>query len=118
MIPLEHGNASALVQGLGILAGYVIGCFNTGYYLVKWKTGQDLRQVGSGNAGAKNASRALGTWGFAVSFLGDILKGALAIKAAQLGGFPPLTQGLVMLAAIAGHNWPAQLGFRGGKGLA
>jgi glycerol-3-phosphate acyltransferase PlsY len=117
MNQVDHGIDFLLLPLLGVFTGYALGCFNTGYYLVRWKTGQDLRRLGSGNAGAKNTSRALGTWGFAVSFLGDILKGALAVAAAQFSGFPLLTQGLVMLAAIAGHNWPAQLGFRGGKGL-
>src|SRR2546423_1398357 len=117
MNPISHDSGSIFVQCFGIFVGYALGCFNTGYYLVRWKTGQDIRQVGSGNAGAKNASRALGTWGFGLSFLGDIVKGALAVVMAQYSGFPVSTQGLVMLAAIAGHNWPAQLGFRGGKGL-
>lgn len=111
-------DASGLPVLLGMLAAYALGCFNTGYYLVRWKTGRDIRQLGSGSTGAKNAGRALGLWGFGASLLGDMLKGALAVGGAQIGGFSPAGQGLVMLAVIAGHNWPAQLGFRGGKGAA
>lgn len=101
----------------GVSAAYALGCINTGYYLVRWKTGADLRQSGSGNAGAKNTGRVLGSWGFAASFLGDTLKGALAVWGAQQAGFAPPVQSLVMLAVIAGHIWPVQLDWRGGKGL-
>ena len=106
-----------LPQLLGVLAAYALGCLNTGYYLVRWKTGRDLRQSGSGNAGAKNAGRVLGPRGFAVSFLGDIVKGALAVWGAQQAGFATPAQALVLLAVIAGHVWPVQLGWRGGKGM-
>lgn len=107
-----------LPQLLGIPAAYATGCLNTGYYLVRWKTGQDLREVGSGNAGAKNVGRILGPWGFAAALAGDMLKGALPVAAARLAGWPPAACILMILAVTAGHNWPAQLGFRGGKGVA
>jgi len=103
---------------LGVLAAYAVGCVNTGYYLVRWKTGQDLRAVGSGNAGAKNVSRILGPWGFAATLLGDMLKGAGIVQAARLTGWNSVACVFVILAVTAGHNWPAQLGFRGGKGVA
>lgn len=118
MPAINIADASGLPVLLGVLAAYALGCFNTGYYLVRWKTGRDIRQFGSGSTGAKNAGRALGPWGFGASLLGDMLKGVLAVCGAQLGGFTPAGQGLVMLAVIAGHNWPAQLRFRGGKGAA
>jgi glycerol-3-phosphate acyltransferase PlsY len=111
-------DAFSLPMLLGVLVAYALGCFNTGYYLVRWKTGRDIRGLGSGNTGAKNAGRALGPWGFGASLLGDMVKGVLVVRGAQLGGFSTLGQGLMMVAVIAGHNWPAQLGFRGGKGAA
>jgi len=113
----DNGSWFGLFVPLGVLAAYALGCINTGYYLVRWKTGRDVRQSGSGNAGAKNVGRMLGSWGFAASFLGDIVKGALAVWGAQQAGFMAPAQSLVMLAVIAGHIWPVQLGFRGGKGL-
>jgi glycerol-3-phosphate acyltransferase PlsY len=103
---------------LGIAGAYALGCANTGYYLVRWKTGQDLRATGSGNAGAKNVSRLLGPWGFGLTLLGDMCKGVVAVLAARLAGWPDAACGLVVIAVTAGHNWPAQLGFRGGKGVA
>jgi glycerol-3-phosphate acyltransferase PlsY len=107
-----------LPQAAGVAAAYALGCFNTAYYVVRWKTGQDIRQLGSGTAGSKNVGRVLGTWGFTASFAGDIAKGALAVWGVQLAGFTLPAQAFVMLAVTAGHVWPAQLGFRGGKGLA
>ena len=109
---------SALPLWLGLAAAYALGCFNTGYYLVRWKTGHDLRTLGSGNAGARNTSRVLGPVGFGLTLLGDMLKGASAVLGARLLGWPPAACILVLVAITAGHNWPVQLGFRGGKGLA
>jgi acyl-phosphate glycerol 3-phosphate acyltransferase len=114
---IDSIGGSGLTLWFSVLVAYGLGCFNTGYYLVRWKTGRDIRQLGSGNAGATNAGRVLGSWGFGATLLGDMLKGALAAHGAQLAGLSPLDQVLVMFAVVAGHNWPAQLGFRGGKGV-
>jgi len=118
MNAIGHALGFGLPQLLGALAAYALGCLNTGYYLVRWKTGQDLRTVGSGNAGSKNVGRILGPWGFGAALAGDMLKGALAVAAARLAGWNAASCILVILAVTAGHNWPAQLGFRGGKGVA
>ncbi len=101
-----------------ILLGYGIGCFSTGYYLVRlWKS-EDIRTLGSGSAGAHNVGRVLGKKGLVLTFLGDAAKGALSIALARLFGVSTPVLALVFLAMILGHIWPAQLGFRGGKGLA
>ncbi len=102
---------------IAILIGYGLGCFCTAYYLVRWRTGQDVRELGSGNAGAKNAGRVLGTMGFVVAFLGDLGKGILAILFARLMGLDALGISLAFIAAVLGHLYPVQLGFRGGKGV-
>ncbi len=107
-----------LPQLLGALGAYALGCLNTGYYLVRWKTGQDLRTIGSGNAGSKNVGRILGPWGFGAALVGDMLKGALPVAAARFAGWSPASCLVLILAVTVGHNWPAQLGFRGGKGVA
>ncbi len=101
-----------------IIAGYLLGCFSTGYYLVRLRTGQDIRQIGSGSAGGTNVGRLLGTTGFALTMLGDLLKGTAAIGIAFYFGLRPRAIPLVVLAVVAGHILPIQLGFRGGKGLA
>jgi glycerol-3-phosphate acyltransferase PlsY len=102
-----------------LLAGsYAIGCIVGAYYLVRWRRGTDLRTVGSGNAGATNAGRVLGRPGFALSLLIDAGKGALVVWLAQRLGVPAPGAVLAMVAVVAGHVWPAQLRFRGGKGAA
>jgi len=100
------------------LGAYVLGCFATGYYLVRALRGADIREVDSGSVGARNVSQVLGKRGFVLTTLGDITKGVLAVWATRhLTGDDRLA-GLVMLAVTIGHIWPAQLRFRGGKGVA
>ncbi len=97
---------------------YVLGCLATGFYLVKFRTGKDIRSVESGNIGARNVGRILGKTGFFITFFGDLAKGVLAVLLARvLSQNDPLATGAAILGALAGHLWPAQLGFRGGKGV-
>ncbi|MCX7825753.1 MAG: glycerol-3-phosphate acyltransferase [Verrucomicrobiae bacterium] len=108
-----------LFQGLMVFAGcYLLGCLTLGYYLVRWCSGVDLREVGSGGVGAKNAGRVLGRSGFVVTLLGDILKGALAIWLTKQVVPAEWFATLAVVAVVAGHIWPVQLRFQGGKGIA
>ena len=100
------------------LAAYALGCFTTGYYLVRWRTGQDIREVGSGSVGARNVGRVLGRQGFVATMLADFVKGALAVWAARHFTTDDRLLALAMLGVVAGHLWPVQLRFRGGKGMA
>lgn len=97
---------------------YGLGCVTCGYYVTRYCTGQDIRCLGSGNAGTRNVQRTMGARAAAVTLLGDVSKGALAVRLA--GHLAPGATGAwaATLAATAGHVWPAQLGFRGGKGAA
>jgi acyl phosphate:glycerol-3-phosphate acyltransferase len=101
-----------------LLASYLLGCFSTGYYLARRRTGQDLRSVGSGSTGGSNAGRLMGKSGFALTMAGDTVKGAVAVGAGVYFGLAPWLLVAVTLAVVAGHIFPVQLGFRGGKGLA
>ena len=101
-----------------IVASYFIGCFTAGYYWTRWRTGQDIREVGSGNVGARNVGRTLGTGGFAITLLIDAAKGALAVGGAVWLGLRPEAVVAAIVAAVIGHNWPLQLRFQGGKGIA
>ena len=103
---------------VAIVVAYLLGCMATAYYLVRLRTGQDIRQLGSGTVGGRNAGRVLGSSGFALVAVGDALKGLLAVLAARYLGAGEWTMVLVIVAALAGHIWPAQLGFKGGKGVA
>jgi glycerol-3-phosphate acyltransferase PlsY len=100
------------------LGAYVLGCFTTGYYLVRVRTGRDVREEGSGSVGAKNVGRMLGWMGFVVTVLGDVAKGSFAVWAASHWTKEPRYIAVAMLAVVAGHIWPAQLRFHGGKGVA
>lgn len=114
---------AALIGGTACFA-YLIGAIPTGYLLARLK-GVDIRKVGSGNIGATNVYRCVGkSWGI-LTFLLDFLKGWLPTAL-----FPMLLQrwtggssgaSLAILfgcLAVAGHNWPVYLRFRGGKGMA
>lgn len=101
-----------------IVACYFLGCFTGGYYWTRWQTGRDIRALGSGNVGARNVGRTLGASGFAVTFLIDFTKGMLAVTAANFFSFSAEAVIACMIAVVAGHNWPMQLRFHGGKGIA
>jgi glycerol-3-phosphate acyltransferase PlsY len=103
---------------IAILVGYCLGCFSTADYLVRWRTGQDIRDLGTGTAGARNVGRILGKPGFALTFLGDALKGIIAIAIARWGLAEGWGPAAVLVAVTLGHIYPVQLGFRGGKGAA
>lgn len=110
-VPLSH--LTTIVLGC-----YILGCFATGYYLVRWRLKQDLRELGSGNVGARNVGRFLGLPGFIVTLVFDFTKGALAVGATRYFNDDPRVAGLAMTAVVMGHIWPIQLGFHGGKGVA
>lgn len=107
-----------LVAGACLVGAYALGCFATGYYLVRAKTGQDVRTLGSGNIGARNVGRLLGRTGFWLTLAGDFAKGALAVLAADYFCRQNHFAMLAFLAVVVGHIWPLQLQFRGGKGVA
>lgn len=101
-----------------ITCAYLLGCFNTGYYLVRMMAGQDIRTLASGGTGSRNVGRLLGTKGFVITLIGDAGKGMAVVWLGQylvLGSWQLMC---VLLAVTAGHIFPAQLGFRGGKGFA
>lgn len=101
-----------------IIVAYLFGCFITGYYLYRIRTGKDIRTMGSRNPGARNVSRYLGKPGFILTLLGDMLKGVLAVTPAIWLNINEFWVIICGLAAVLGHLWPFQLGFKGGKGIA
>ncbi len=99
-------------------AGYAIGCISPGYFLVRFRSGQDIRTVSSGSTGGSNVARVLGWRGYMATALADAAKGGIAVWAALYFGLSAWGKVGVFIAVVAGHIWPAQLGFHGGKGLA
>jgi glycerol-3-phosphate acyltransferase PlsY len=103
---------------LFVLGAYAAGCISTGYYLVLFRTGRDVRQLGSGSTGARNVGRVLGKPGFVAALAGDTAKGAAVLALATLVGLSDWGLIAVIVALFVGHVWPVQLQFKGGKGLA
>ncbi|WP_160164565.1 glycerol-3-phosphate acyltransferase [Pedosphaera parvula] len=101
-----------------LIASYFLGCIATGFYLVRIRIGKDVREMGSGNIGARNVGRVLGSSGFWITLVGDFAKGAAAVWVARYFTADNHVTALAMLAAVLGHVWPIQLRFRGGKGIA
>ena len=104
------------------MIAYLIGSIPTGYIIVKAKTGQDIRTIGSGSTGATNVKRVLGkNYFFLVMFL-VALKGALPVILAKLFATVGVSLGLApVIAAVAviiGHSKSIFLQFKGGKSVA
>lgn len=99
------------------IIAYFIGNFATSYIVSMRSAKIDIRQHGSGNAGATNVLRVLGAKAAAITFIGDALKGVIAVL---IGRYLAGSYGAVLAAffVIIGHNWPVLLKFKGGKGVA
>lgn len=97
-------------------AAYLAGSVNAAV-LVARSRGTDIRAQGSGNPGASNVYRTLGTGPAALVYLLDLLKGFLPALAGLAAGGPGLAAA-AGLAAVVGHCYPVFFGFRGGKGVA
>ncbi|HWH68720.1 MAG TPA: glycerol-3-phosphate 1-O-acyltransferase PlsY [Candidatus Sulfotelmatobacter sp.] len=113
---------------LTALGAYLLGSIPTGFLVAKAR-GLDIRAVGSGNIGATNVFRILGTAPGIFVLLTDALKGWLAVAVLaglvgdwmQVAANSPLREWLRILAgvcAILGHNYTCWLRFKGGKGIA
>lgn len=107
-----------------ILSAYAIGSIPFAYLFVRFSSGQDVRAVGSGNAGALNSFEVTGSkaLGIAVGVL-DAVKGAVAVWLAQTyfaSGFGTLREAAMWATwfAVLGHCFSPWLGFKGGRGLA
>jgi len=99
------------------IAAYLLGSIPMAFLVAKWTRGIDLRKHGSGNVGSSNVLAATSKrWALPVALF-DTSKGLLAVLAARWAGLDIIPQFAVGIAAIAGHNWPIFLGFRGGRGI-
>ena len=107
-----------LLLALLVSAAYLLGSIPNGLLIARLK-GIDLQKVGSGNIGATNVFRCVGKgWGVA-AFVLDAVKGFVpAFCFPLLVSGAPSWLGLACgVAAVAGHNWPVWLKFKGGKGV-
>ncbi len=97
---------------------YAVGSFPSAYLAGRFARGIDVRTLGDGNPGTANAFRELGVkTGLLVGFI-DIGKGAFVVLLARWITGSETAVLLAGLIAVAGHNWPVFLHFRGGRGAA
>ena len=106
------------------IAAYLLGSISFSIIISKKMAGFDVREKGSGNAGATNMLRSVGKKAAALTLLGDALKGVAAILFAVIVGAIAQNSDKALLVQIAGilvvvgHTFPIFFGFKGGKGVA
>ena len=100
-----------------LIISYLIGSIPFSYIWTRLFKNKDIREVASKNAGTTNVMMNVGVIPGILTMIGDVMKGVLA---ARIGAKLPVGElGYILPAvAIAGHNWPIWLSFRGGGGLA
>ncbi|MDO5301265.1 MAG: glycerol-3-phosphate 1-O-acyltransferase PlsY [Tissierellia bacterium] len=102
---------------LAVIVGYFVGTISGSYILGHLLLHQDVRRLGSGNAGTTNAMRVFGRKIGTMTFLIDVLKGSAVVYLFA----PHLSDtgiALLILATVIGHDYPFYMNFRGGKGVA
>ena len=114
------------VNIFGLLLAYLIGSIPSAVWVGRTFYDTDVREYGSGNAGATNTFRVLGYRQGVVVLIMDVMKGFVAVKLAYyIGDYDPNLPELFIdyklalgVCALFGHIWPVFVGFRGGKGVA
>jgi glycerol-3-phosphate acyltransferase PlsY len=105
-------------DALAMILAYLIGSVPFAFLVAKARVGVDIRQVGEGNAGARNVYHTVGpVWGVLVGVL-DLGKGWLAYQVARWMGVSETALLLSGFAVILGHNFPFLRWKQGGKGAA
>lgn len=111
---------------ISCIVAYLIGSAPTSVWLGRVRYGIDVRQYGSGNAGATNTFRVLGKKAGIVVLIFDTLKGSFAVGFSFFlcSQFSESTDSALIIAilagatAVLGHIFPLYVGFKGGKGIA
>ena len=111
-----------ITGSIAVIIAYLLGSISFAYIFTRLATGKDVRQLGGGNAGARNVFREVGLRVSIPVAIFDVGKGTAAVVIASwLLGVPFREPHLFVLlagiAAVAGHMWPIYLKFTGGNGL-
>ena len=111
-----------MLRILLLIIGYFIGNIETGYIFGKLNK-MDIRNYGSGNAGATNTLRVLGPKAGLIVFFGDFCKSLIPCLVVRYSFRDKVSLSYVYmlysgLGVVLGHNFPFYLGFKGGKGVA
>lgn len=101
-----------------MFVSYLLGGLLTGYFFVIWLKQTDIRQMGSGNPGARNVGRLYGKVGFITVFVGDACKGFLVVFFAIHFFNNDIVTLLSFLFVVMGHIYPIWFRYQGGKGIA
>lgn len=108
----------------GVILAYLVGSVPSAVWIGKALYGIDVREHGSGNAGATNVIRVLGYKAGIPVMLVDVFKGWVAVQLVYLFPLPGISTDAMIYfriacaaAAVLGHIFPVYVGFRGGKGV-
>ncbi len=105
-----------LLSVLAFAIGYALGSIPFAYLVTRFFGLGDIRSVGSGNVGTTNVLRTGNKLAAALTLVGDVGKGIIAVLVAkEFGDWPAMA---AALGAFAGHIFPVWLNFKGGKGVA
>lgn len=103
---------------VAIALAYMLGSIPFAYLITKWRTGQDIRNLGDGNVGARNVVHMVGPrWGILAGVL-DMGKGYAAYVLVGHLASSPWAVLAAGFAAVLGHGFPMSLRGQGGKGVA
>ena len=118
LLTQTYRNSYLIASAVAIVTGYMLGSINLSYLIARTK-GFDIREHGSGNAGASNVIITVGKKAGAFVALFDIFKAYFAVRLMRIF-FPSLflVGAITAVAAILGHIFPFYMGFKGGKGFA
>ena len=98
-----------------ILMAYFVGSLSFGIIVSHFFKLSDPRTIGSGNPGATNVMRAGNKLAALLTLLGDMLKATLVIVVANKLAVGEIELGLISIAVLLGHIFPAYHGFKGGE---
>lgn len=101
-----------------VLFGYISGSFPPAYITVKLFKNKDIRKIGSGNVGAMNVLRNVNVILGIITGILDVIKGFIPVYLANRYSIIQWIPLLVVVVAVAGHNWSIFLNLTGGKGVA
>ena len=113
---------------IAMVISYLLGSVNFSIVVVKLMTGQDIREMGSKNAGLTNTLRCAGKPCALMTLAGDVLKGIISVGVSTMiasalnAGFRPDNDVMYIgyiagISAVMGHIFPVYYNFRGGKGV-
>ena len=117
---------SVLIAAVSAVQAYLLGSIDTGILVSKFLYHDDVRKYGSGAAGMTNMLRTFGKKAAALTAVGDVLKGVVAVclgrwlfshLPADAAISPYLGVYLAAILAVVGHSKPIYFGFKGGKGV-